>query len=96
MSNPIHGYRQMPVDAFAGIRQTTGLQPKSPIAETPETSSAGAVRRSVTTGLTPAEQQMIDRYFPESPVMAMRLYGPGRQAQTVRPTGVGSMLDLRG
>lgn len=96
MSNLINGYRQMPVDPYAGTRQATGLQPRSPIAETPETVGAKTVRRPAAPGLSSAEQHMIDRYFPESPAMAMRLYGPGRQAQTVRPAGIGSMLDLRG
>lgn len=47
-------------------------------------------------GLNQAEQQMIARYFPESPTMSMRLYGSNRSAQHVNPGAVGSRLDLRG
>jgi hypothetical protein len=37
---------------------------------------------------------MIDRYFPPQPKLALRLYGPGREAQAVNPTAVGGRLDL--
>ncbi len=40
------------------------------------------------------EQRMIDRYFPPQPELALRLYGPGRDAQTVSPTALGGRLDL--
>ncbi|MEM1042277.1 MAG: hypothetical protein AAGI91_06555 [Bacteroidota bacterium] len=47
-----------------------------------------------TGGLSIAEQQMIDRYFPPRPEMTLRLYGPGREAQTVSPGALGGRLDL--
>ena len=37
---------------------------------------------------------MIDRYFPPKPEMTLRLYGPGREAQSVSPTALGGRLDL--
>lgn len=46
--------------------------------------------------LSAPERQMIARQFPESPALSMRLYGPGRAAQTVRPDAVGGRLDVQG
>ena len=44
--------------------------------------------------LSTDEQQMIDRYFPPQPRLALRLYGPGSEAQAVNPIAVGGRLDL--
>ncbi|RMH55110.1 MAG: hypothetical protein D6685_14240 [Bacteroidetes bacterium] len=49
----------------------------------------------VPTPLSAEEQAMIDRYFPASPTMAMRIYGRGQQSQTITPTALGNRLDLR-
>ena len=46
--------------------------------------------------LTEAEQLLIDQYFPPSPQMNLRLYGPGKSTKTINPNAVGSRLDLRG
>ncbi len=46
--------------------------------------------------LSNAESRMIDRYFPESEEMTLRLYGPDQKAESVNPNAVGSRLDLRG
>jgi hypothetical protein len=62
-----------------------------PAAEPPPTRSAATAQ---TDALSADEQQMIDRYFPPQPKLALRLYGPGREAQAVNPTAVGGRLDL--
>ena len=47
-------------------------------------------------GLTPDEQQLIYRYFPESPSLNMRLYKPDMSTNKVDPGSVGSRVDIRG
>ena len=47
-------------------------------------------------GLTMDEQQMIYRYFPESPSLELRLYKPDMSTNKVDPGSVGSRVDLRG
>jgi hypothetical protein len=39
---------------------------------------------------------MIQQYFPESPQLTLRLYGPNRNTQTLHPDALGSRLDVRG
>lgn len=46
--------------------------------------------------LTTAEQRMILRQFPEDPDLALRLYGPNRDEQTLNPGAVGKQLDVQG
>ncbi len=47
-------------------------------------------------GLSPAEQQLIYRYFPESPSLELRLYKPDMSTNKVDPGSVGSRVDVRG
>lgn len=47
-------------------------------------------------GITPAEQSMIAQEFPAEASVSLRLYGPGRGAETLTPRGLGQNLDLRG
>ncbi len=47
-------------------------------------------------GLTPDEQQLIYRYFPESPSLKLRLYKPDMSTNKVDPGSVGSRVDIRG
>lgn len=47
-------------------------------------------------GLTADEQQLIYRYFPESPSLELRLYKPDMSTNKVDPGSVGSRVDLRG
>ena len=46
--------------------------------------------------LTPDEQQMILRYFPESPGLALRLYDQTSTSRKVDPGAIGARVDLRG
>ena len=47
-------------------------------------------------GLSVDEQQMIYRYFPESPNLELRLYKQDMSTNKVTPGSVGSRVDLRG
>ena len=47
-------------------------------------------------GLNADEQQMIYRYFPESPNLELRLYKQDMSTNKVIPGSVGSRVDLRG
>ena len=47
-------------------------------------------------GLSSDEQNMIYRYFPESPTLALKLYKPDLSTNKVDPGSVGSRVDLRG
>ncbi len=47
-------------------------------------------------GLSLPEWQMIQRYFPPSEKLALRLYGPDRSTHTLQPGAIGSQLDVRG
>ena len=51
---------------------------------------------SVLPGLSVDEQQMIYRYFPESPRLELRLYKPDLSTDKVDPGSIGSRVDLRG
>jgi hypothetical protein len=39
---------------------------------------------------------MIDTFFPPSPVLHLRLYGPGSAKQDLNPAALGHRLDVRG
>lgn len=75
-------YPAAPTREAGPVREATGDAPRSPAPPSPDPLSA-------------AERQMIDQYFPPSPRMTLRLYGPGRPT-AVTPHGLGRRLDLRG
>ncbi|NNF59049.1 MAG: hypothetical protein HKN04_12515 [Rhodothermaceae bacterium] len=86
--------------AAAYTRAQTPSVPTAPTA--PAEAKPSAEAKSTASASEPAqpsdlsvdEQQMIDRYFPPKPEMTLRLYGPGREAQTVSPNALGGRLDL--
>jgi len=47
-------------------------------------------------GLTEQEQRVIEENFPEDPELSMRLYGRGRDTETVRGSAVGENIDVTG
>jgi hypothetical protein len=55
-----------------------------------------ALDKTAPSNLTTQEQQMIEERFPEDPELSMRLYGRGRDAQTVRSNSLGGNLDVTG
>lgn len=68
--------------------QTAEAQTSEPSGTATPPSGAG--------GLEPAEQEMINHYFPTSRAMSMRLYGPNGQSHTVNPGALGTRMDLQG
>ena len=87
-----------------GYGQINPYRPTAPAGEVqgrPEVQQTGPVRpaearQMQANGLSADEQQMIDRYFPSSPALTLRLYGADRSAQQVNPNALGSRLDLKG
>ena len=86
----INAYR--PAAPAPDVQQPAEVQQ---VQQTRQVEARQAVRAAAG-DLTAAEQQMIDRYFPDSSAMTLRLYGPNRSAQNVNPNAVGGRLDLKG
>jgi len=91
--------RLNPQTSLPALRSAAGLRP----AERPEMPPEYQVKPTgppdiapENGGLSHDEQQMIRRYFPDTPAMTLRLYGPGRESKNLNPTAIGSRLDLRG
>ena len=55
-----------------------------------------AITPAALPGLSADEQQMIYRYFPESPSLELRLYKQDMSTNRVTPRSVGSRVDIRG
>lgn len=93
-------HRRAAAAAYTRAQTPPPIQPAEarPASEAKPAAPSGAERVSSESAqpyaLSADEQQMIDRYFPPQPEMALRLYGPGRDAQTVSPTALGGRLDL--
>lgn len=101
LSNPYlnegAGARKPPAAPAEGSEKTTNAKAAGNIpspAKMPEATPQAA--QAAAEGLSAAEQQMIDRYFPASSDLSMRLYGPGRNEQTINPGAVGRHLDVSG
>ncbi len=96
MINSINPYG--PVNPYLRATQTSDAKPAQAASPTsPTAAGRPAAETSRQTGvLSAAEQNMIDRYFPASPAMTLRLYGPIRSAQPPQAGAVGSRLDLVG
>ncbi|MDZ4700611.1 MAG: hypothetical protein SH809_12960 [Rhodothermales bacterium] len=88
---------------------TSAPEPAPPTARTRPADAAdaafgaaldGALDRAAGTDhaadLTPDEQQMILRYFPEAPGLALRLYDQTSASRKVDPGAIGARVDLRG
>ena len=84
----IHTLRPAAQRSEAPARDAQPARQTAPAAAQPETSGMD--------GLNAVERQMIDRYFPASEAMTMRLYGANRGASTINPGAVGGHLDVRG
>ncbi len=100
MSYPIQSAANRPVGLYQRLQRTTAPQaPRAPEANpTPQQAAPAAPANAAqsTAKLTAAEQHMIDSYFPASPKLTLRLYGPAQQAASASPATLGSRLDLRG
>lgn len=99
MSHGINTYYQSRFNATSPIQPRANVRASTEAAASRQTASTNAARTaagSAQSGLSAEEQQMIDRYFPPSEAMALRLYGPGHGARTLNPGSLGSRLDLQG
>ena len=107
MSSPIRSLRQSRPAPSQRASQAASPKKGSGVSAQPAASSrtsqlsaaapnAAKTSAASTSALTESEQQMIARQFPNAPKLSMRLYGPDRDAQTVRPSAVGSRLDVQG
>ena len=97
MSNPIPPYtRPQPHDGFPRTSEPRAASPTTEerAFELAPTSEAGPPLGA--SGLDLVEQEVISHYFPDSPNMSMRLYGPNSLERTVNPGAVGTHLDMRG
>ena len=94
-SNALNRYQQVsrPDAGQGGAEQVQRSQAPNPPQRT-ETVAPAA--KTTPQDLSRAEQQMINRYFPESEAMTLRVYGANRNAQTINPGALGSRLDLKG
>lgn len=87
MTNGISAYR------LASALPTRVAENRRPESDEPPPATAQATRHP---DLSTEEHAMIDRYFPSSPEMSMRIYGPGRKTSNLNPAALGGRLDLRG
>ncbi len=76
------------------------IEPKAP-SETSRpreatASTPSSVREKIHPELSEAEDRMIRRYFPESPGMKLKLYGPGQHQRSIQPNALGQRIDLKG
>jgi hypothetical protein len=95
MNNRINAYQQTRLDHYQRVSSPAASTPAAAPQATKPASPAGRTP-SATSPLSTDEQQMIQQYFPESPQLTLRLYGPNRNAQTLHPDALGSRLDVRG
>ncbi|MDX1547710.1 MAG: hypothetical protein R3247_12015 [Rhodothermales bacterium] len=90
------------IDAYLSARLDPYVQPSrqapAPREAAPAAAPAQAAAPSTPAaeGLSRGEQQLIDRYFPASETLTLRLYGARGSAETLRPAALGSRLDLTG
>lgn len=92
MSNRINPYQNSLIQSFRPAAQRS----EASVREAEKPAVAAQPAASAVEDLNPVEQQMIDRYFPTSEAMTMRLYGANRSAETINPGAVGGHLDIRG
>ncbi|QXD16038.1 hypothetical protein GQ464_003565 [Rhodocaloribacter litoris] len=97
MSNRINPYRSpllQPHQRTEPLRETPRAPQAAALAPARQHTAARPALEQIP--LSAEEQQMIDREFPPRPALTLRLYGPGRQGQTVNPAALGTRLDVRG
>ncbi len=92
MNYGINAYRAAGIPRFEP--QTQDARPVRQPAE--QVTTAASLRPTSHEGLNTDESAMIDRYFPPSEEMSLRIYGPGQGSKQLNPGAVGGRLDLRG
>lgn len=93
---PSNGYGRL--QAYGPLKPAASpeARPSERAADARPADAPAAAPRTPGEGLSASEQQMIDRYFPPSESLSMRIYGPGNSTREIRPQALGSRLDLRG
>ncbi len=98
MMNRVNAYHQRSIDLLQ--RAAPARQAAAPAAAQPAPAAAqsapAAARPAEAKGLSAEENAMIQRYFPDSPSMSLRVYGANRSASAVSPVGLGRRLDVQG
>lgn len=96
MSNGINPYYQNRFNVASAIQPRPTVRPTG-VAQAPEQEALNrSAPRTSNPQLSQDEQQMIDRYFPASESMSMRIYGPGQASRTLNPGKLGGRLDIQG
>ena len=99
MSHGINAYYRNQIGAAGQVQNTPAARPPSSSPEVRQANQVAPAKQASATAamseLSEAESQMIDRYFPASEAMSLRLYGPGSQARTMNAS-VGTRLDIQG
>jgi len=96
MDNRINPYHNRLVHPFTQTGQRSEVPARAADAPRPSERAAPPEKQPPPDGLSRVEQQMIERYFPKSETMTLRLYGADRSTQTLNPGAVGAHLDVRG
>jgi hypothetical protein len=96
MDNRINPYHNRLVNPFPQTGQRSEVSAREAEAPRPPERATPPEKQAPPEGLSRVEQQMIERYFPKSETMTLRLYGANRSAQTLNPGAVGTHLDVRG
>lgn len=90
-NNLIQPFRQPAQRSEAPAREAASLREASAPAAAPASKKTSGPQQ-----LSQVEQQMIERYFPKSEAMTLRLYGVNRSTETINPGALGGHLDIRG
>ena len=93
MNNRIDSYLSARLDPYA-VRP--GSRPAAREVQPPTASPARPAAARPADGLSAAEQQRIDRYFPPSEAMTLRVYGARGGTDAIQPGGLGGRLDISG
>lgn len=97
MNNRINPYQNSLIPTFRQPAQRSEAPaPEARAAQDAGPAAASPAQAERMAGLSRVEQRMIERYFPKSEAMTLRLYGANRSAQTLNPGAVGGHLDVEG
>ena len=96
MNNRINPYQNSLVQSFRQPTQRSEAPVRQAATKPQAAPKAALPAASGQEGLSQVEQRMIDRYFPTSETITMRLYSANRSAETINPGAVGSHLDIQG
>ncbi|HET6568460.1 MAG TPA: hypothetical protein VFG50_10885 [Rhodothermales bacterium] len=96
MSNGINPYYQNRFNVASPVQPRSNVRAGAAAQAPEQTASSRPAEKTSHPQLSQDEQQMIDRYFPASESMSMRLYGPGQASRTLNASKLGGRLDVQG